>query len=336
MSPAPHRIVKDVMAAVRAEAEQGRSFVRIDVRNFFPSILHNRLDSELKRFHLDPLVRALCMNAVRTPTGAKVPSNGVGVPQGLSISGALAAIYMATFDVTQKSRHSGYYRYVDDILVICQTVEAAKVLDQVTRSLNSRGLKAHKLNVAGKTEIAPLSDGIDYLGYRLCYGKVSIRKSSYNRMYKNLLKVITDFRYRKNFKRTLFRLNLKITGCIVDEKRRGWMMFFSQTEDMSQLKRLDIFVQNQLKRVGFPEDQLPIIARFVKSCYEIRFNLEQTKYIPDFNSFTQAEKIDVIAALSDHSPAELQTWEIEAIENEFSRLISREVHDLETDVGAVS
>lgn len=332
----PHAMVKDVVRVIRAGDQDSKVFLRIDVKDFFPSVAHPILNRELRGFDLTSNVRDLCMAAIRTPTGDKAAEALRGVPQGLSISGALAALYMLKFDASQRARGRAYFRYVDDILFVCEKNEAEYLLQEVGRKLKARGLLIHPKGVAGKTEISPVSDGIDFLGYSICIDRVSIRKSSYNRMFKNILKVITNYRYRKNVSRLLFRLNVKITGCIVDNGRRGWMMFFSYTQNVSQLAFLDRFVRDQLDRVGFPPERLPDVKKFVKSYHEIRNNLAETSYIPNFDKYSLAQKIETITVMTNRSEGEVSNWELEAIDVEFTKIIAHEVRDLERDVGNIS
>jgi hypothetical protein len=241
---------------------------------------------------------------------------------------------MLRFDAIQRRKYENYFRYVDDILLICKTSTADETLKAIGRSLSStRGLVIHKKGVAGKTEISPVVEGVDFLGYRICPDKVSIRDSSFRRMFKNILKVITEYRYRQDTDRLVFRLNLKITGCTVDGRRRGWMMFFSHTEDMSQLSHLDAFVKQQLNRVDVPRKEQQRIKRFIKAYHEIRYNITLTGYIPNLDKFTRADKVEAVAALSPYSIEEVANWEDEYLDLEFSRRMSKEVHDLEQDVG---
>lgn len=335
VGPSPHSLVHEVVSAIRQNS-QNQSFVRIDVKNFFPSILHHRLENELSYHGIDERMRQLCMNAIKTPTGDKLSPNERGVPQGLSISGALSSLFMLRFDILHQKKRQHFFRYVDDILIICPTSHAKNELKFVSSSLSRRGLKAHAIGTEGKTEIRPISEGIDFLGYHISIGQVSIRKSSFQRMFKNVLKVITDYRYRRDADKTLFRLNLKVSGCQVDGKRRGWMMFFSQTEDLNQLQFLDRFVKQQLGRVGFPADRITEAKRFVKSYHEIRFNLDASSYVPNFDTFSQQQKVATIATLTDHTPEEVMAWNIENIDAEFNRLISKEIQGLEQDVGSPS
>lgn len=332
----PHALVRDVAKTIRSGDQSSKSFVRVDVRDFFPSISHLILRRELKHFGFHDTIVDLCLNAVRTPTGSISDPSLRGVPQGLSVSGALSALYMLRFDDRRLKEGNPYFRYVDDILLICDSKDAEGVLEVIGRNLRSRGLIAHKKGVAGKTEILPVTDGIDFLGYRIAIEQISVRSSSYKRMFKNLLKVLTDFRYRRDIDKLIFRINLKITGCIVDSRRRGWMMFFSHTENLQQLARLDAFVQKILGKVNFPADQRSEIKRFVKSWHEIRFRLAESDYVPNFDKYDHQAKSAAVAALSGKTLAEVLAMDVTTVEARFSRLISREVHDLEQDVGSPS
>jgi len=332
----PHTLIKMAVNKIRDGDQASNVFLRLDVRDFFPSISHKILQRELRRVGIIPEVQKLCMAAVANSTGNEKEPQIRGVPQGLSISNALAALYMQRFDEEQFDRSHAYFRYVDDILFICHSSQAEELLKVVSRKLSARGLKIHPKGVAGKTEISPVTGGIDFLGYRICVDEVSIRESSYERMFTNLQRVFTDFRYRHDVNRTIFRLNLKISGCIVDGRRRGWMMFFSYTECMSQLRYLDVHVSKQLSRVGFPPTKQAAIKRFVKSYYEIRFNLDATTYIPNFDKYNEGQMIEVISIMTDRKNEELMTWNIERIHSEFGRIISHEVQDLERDVGSPS
>lgn len=332
----PHALVSGVVKSIRDGDQSQKSFVRVDVRDFFPSLSHSILRRELSHFKFTKTISDLCMQAASTPTGQTNKAPTRGVPQGLSVSGALAALYMLRFDSKQVEIGQSYFRYVDDILLICDSKDADENLKKIGRKLKSRGLIIHNKGVAGKTEISPVSDGVDFLGYRISIDKVSIRSSSFHRMFKNILKVITDYRYRRDESKLIFRLNLKITGCRVDGKRRGWMMFFSHTEDMQQLSHLDNFVKTQLRRVGFPEGSLPHVKKFVKSYHEIRFGMDSTLYIPNFDGYTHEQKAEVVASLSGRDVSAVLAMDLQAVETEFSRLLSREVHDLEQDVGSPS
>ena len=59
------------------------------------------------------------------------------MPQGLSISNILANIYLNDFDKENNSKDDyKYFRYVDDIFILCNSEEKAKeILRKLTRKL---------------------------------------------------------------------------------------------------------------------------------------------------------------------------------------------------------
>lgn len=331
----PHTLINEIISRVR-HLDTSFSYIRIDVKDFYPSIKHNILENELRVVGLEDFVINLCMKAVQTPTGDKETPTSRGIPQGLSVSNALAQIYMKRFDELRKKEGLVYFRYVDDILCIAPSVQAEQILKRIVRGLNRNGLMAHPIGSSGKTEIKSVSEGVEFLGYSIKTDRISVRKSSYDKMFRNLNKVITEYKYGKNLERLIYRINLKITGCIFGDKRRGWMMFFSRTENISQLRYLDNFVIKQLNKNEFPKDRIYQIRSFVKSYYEIRFNMEKTNYIPNFNEYSESQKIDAISILTRNNKNEISTWNIQYIDETFNKVISREVMDLEQDVGGVS
>lgn len=74
----------------------------------------------------------------------------------------------------------------------------------------------------------------------------------------------------------------------------------------------------------------------MKSYHEIRFNINDTNYIPNLDKMSLEEKIKIISILKGVTDVEIYTWSIESIENEFMKLLAKEFSELEQDVGAVS
>ncbi|HJP67698.1 MAG TPA: reverse transcriptase domain-containing protein [Sphingomicrobium sp.] len=336
VSPPPHSYVKSITETVRTAAKPV-SFVRVDVRDFFPSIEHARLLEILKDHGAEPFLVGLIRDAISTPTGISRNESKLrfkGVPQGLSISNLLSSMYMRSVD--EGANEGKYSRYVDDILVVCPSHREARVFKDVVLRLQEIGLDAHSPGTEGKSEIKRAAEGIEYLGYRIHPKCVSIRKSSYRKMFTNALRVLTDYRYKQKLSPLLFRLNLKITGCIVDGKRRGWLMFFAQTEDVAQLQYLDRFVARQLKRVGAANvrDQ---VKRFVKTYHEIRYKGSDSAYIPNFDNFDMEQKTSFVSLMTGTPVDDLRGTPHAYLDEQFELLLSREIEDLEEDViGAIS
>lgn len=308
------------------------AFVRIDIQDFYPSIRHDvlirKVRSKVRKQQLIHLIRL----AISNPTFG-VKSDGKGVPQGLSVSNILATIYLNSVDRKFETKYP-YFRYVDDILVICKADEALSIFTEIKAEIEALELSCHRLGNTGKSQISPVVKGIEYLGFHLTPSKISVRPSSYTRMLENLLAVLTDYKYaaKKNEDRLIWRLNLKITGCIYNANRYGWVFFFSQIDDLRQLGRLDHFVTTQMNERGLGHLRSNV-TKFLRSYHEIRLNLHETKYIPKFDEFKLA---DIIKELSKAEGNPVEHYESSLTEQEirkkFTRLINRQTRLLELDL----
>ncbi|MER9825125.1 RNA-directed DNA polymerase [Mesorhizobium sp. M0115] len=328
---APHYYVGEIAEFIKPLTDE-YSFIQLDIKDFYPSILHESLLSRLRQRIRSRAILNLVLKAIRTPTGNRVGDgvNTRGVPQGLSVSNILSSIYMTKFDQMAQSRFT-YFRYVDDIVVICKSVEAKRKFKSIYNSLEKIGLSSHELVEGSKTKIVPVSKGIEYLGYKIKPGAISVRSSSYRRMIDNIISVITLAKYSANNNKIFSRLNIKISGCIFNGKRMGWMFFFSLTDDVSQLKRLDAFVSREWSALGLDKYGKP--KKFVKAYYEIRFNMNSTKYIPKFDDYTNEQKIKLIADMDFFGDdSVVRSWTQERINKRFLQIVKKEVAELEKDV----
>ena len=283
---------------------------------------------------IDQRAISIVENAITNCTGepAKgVKCNSRGVPQGLSISNILSSIYLLDFDREWKAQ-GNFWRYVDDILVISRSDKSSSIFKKLSTDLMKLDLKAHPL-VEGslKSDIVQISKGIDYLGYNISPDNLSVRKSSYKKMYENIMKVFTTLKYSRDLEKFLVKLNLKITGCIFNKKRKGWIFFFSQTENISQLKRLDLFILDCCSKYA-PELDTNKLKKFTRALYEIKYDFNESKYFPRFDEYNDEQKLQFISLMTGRSIVELQAMDIELFEALFARTVEREVSVLEEDV----
>ncbi|ADE85021.1 RNA-directed DNA polymerase [Rhodobacter capsulatus] len=332
----PHSIVRDALGIIRGEFGEFY-YVRLDIQEFFPSIDHDILMRLLRRrIRYRPILH-LVKDAIRTPTGVKKSEgslNQVGIPQGLSISSALASIYLADMDEELSSLCSGrYFRYVDDVLFVCKPSEAEEIARRATEILQKkRKISCHPVGTGGKSVIVPGAQGIDYIGYHFSPGLLRVRTSSVR---KYLGVMVTEFSKCKQAGLAgsrLWRLNLRITGCIFDGKRIGWMFFFSQTEDVSQLKRIDAFIKS---RAGLVSGQAEAsrVKRLVRAYHEIKYNLHGTKYIPNFDKYGLEDKRRDICLLAPHLfSARVESMTADEINAAFRTCINKEISDIEKDL----
>jgi hypothetical protein len=82
---------------------------------------------------------------VKTPFKQRIKyDNKMGVPQGLSISGLLAEIYM--FDLVQKytnNQNMKFFRYVDDILIFCNKNDMEEIKSSLKSDFEQLKLQIH-------------------------------------------------------------------------------------------------------------------------------------------------------------------------------------------------
>lgn len=329
----PHEYTKKIVQAIEGN-KNDISFVRLDIKNFYPSVNHQILLDKLAKGGLEQRGVALVESAIQTATGKSQPAqaNTGGVPQGLSISNILASIYFADFD-KKWSKKVNYFRYVDDILILAETSSANKVLENVFADLKSSLLlDAHEPTTggSGKTTIRTLTQGVDYLGYSISAGPLRVREKSYRKVFEAIVKICTRHKYDSNDPRFLWKLNLRITGCTFHERSIGWAFYFRQMEDMAQLHRLDVFVRQMLKKYGRPELADRVMS-FVKAHREIRYNRADTNYIPNFDTFTLGDMVQTVALLTKETEEEVGLKTRAEIEKQFFNLIKKQAVQLEQE-----
>ncbi len=155
------RAIEESVHAISADAPQQTYVLRLDIRQFFDQIVHDKLLGMLDGLVGTGLVTSLLREQLR----CWAPSPGRGIPQGAPLSPALANLYLADLDAAFEHREDVLLvRYLDDLLVLVdgsQTCPQA-VLAEINAHLDSLSLD---LNV-DKTSIGPLDRGFVFLGLR--------------------------------------------------------------------------------------------------------------------------------------------------------------------------
>jgi RNA-directed DNA polymerase len=328
----PHVYIKDLKQRLLSASDDD-CFVRIDIKDFYPTIDHKKLMARLRTKVRSKQAISLVKSAIETSC-KKESVRTRGIPQGLSISNHLSNLLLV--DLDQQFSHefgaNNYFRYVDDVLVIAHKDETEARFSRVEKVLKRRRLQVHPLDgEKGKSLINSVAEGVDYLGFRISPARISVRRSSLRRMYETVSSVITSAKYNKNLGRMCFKLDIKITGCILGEKRFGWLYFFQQMDDVSQLVQLDAFVTRMLKRIrDVPQGYIP--KRFVKAYHEIRYNSDKTTYIPNFDENSREEKIRVLIQLAPSKYQKIENEKDEEIDRIFFLEMSRITSELERDL----
>jgi len=347
------RLPQHVVAEIRKELASGKYkyFLKLDVRNFYPSIDHSVLSSILRTRVRKNIIRQLIVDAIETQTVAypdkSKESASKGVPQGLAISNILAEIYLHKFDKFMLDiRDVVYFRYVDDILILSKNKPEQLYQKVSAELLNTYKLTVHELNNKGKSKSGLTVENFNFLGYEFCNGLARVKPESIHRLESSLAKIFTAYKYRKDAipkalppeqrkkqknKAKLicrWRLNLRISGCVFDKIRRGWVFYFSQIDEqsLSQLHDLDSTVQSLAKRFKFSPANL---KSFVRIFHESKRGNLLHRFIPDFDTVSIEEQREILGMYGVESINKMTDAQINQA---FRRRIRKETSELEQDI----
>jgi len=327
----PQNVVRQVKNAL--SSGKYTAFIKLDVKGFYQSIDHDVLIHQLKSKISEPEILTEIIASITTPTVEKTSDNNPnvkGVPQGLSISNILAAIYLGEVVQKLKGRDFAYFRYVDDILILCTKEQAESIAKEVIGEFASIGLTVHDPEGASeKSKIGEIcKEAFSYLGYRFESGRVTVRQESLDRLRESLTSIFTAYKYskKKEQKFLKWRLDLRIGGCIFERKRKGWLFFFSEIDDLQLLHELDHFIEKLCKR--FQVEIKP--KSFVRAFYQIKHHIYETRYIPNYDKYSNDDMKEI---LKDYFGFEnLDKMTTRQIEYHFKKKVSKQVKDLETDL----
>ncbi|OUE18233.1 Reverse transcriptase (RNA-dependent DNA polymerase) [Clavibacter michiganensis] len=339
----PQTLVSEVITAL--ESDSWTYFVKLDIRDFYPSIDHEYLRAALALHVKDKGVVNTYMKAVRTPTvprGATRPTHKVtkGVPQGLAVSNGLAELTMEVVDrYLASSPDFTAFRFVDDILILTHEPFENRITAEVRKLAGLAGLKVHdEASGKGKHAKGPVRDGFDFLGYQFEWPRITVRQGSVTKIESRITRAFTAYKYaldrnpeseeyaKRAKARLKWHLDLVITGFTLDKKRIGWLAYFSQIRNQHLLKHLDSLVER--KSLRFKVSELEF-KTFVRS-YRAVASRKPNTYIPDFDSVTHEEMVRVMTEVFGMNDVDrLAPDEVRA---RFVRKIKRISKDLEADV----
>jgi retron-type reverse transcriptase len=178
------RTGKGRMAALlraRQFARRQTFFLRLDVRKYFDSIPHDELLARLERRFKDGRLLALFARIVRSFRGEL----GHGVPIGSLTSQHLANFYLGWFDrfVKETLRIKAYVRYMDDMVLWCETTAEVKDALDAGRTFLRGELR---LEFKASPYWNRTHHGMDFLGCRVFNGRLTLNARSRRRFGRQL------------------------------------------------------------------------------------------------------------------------------------------------------
>ena len=246
----PSRGCREAVARVEELLGQGHIWcVDLDFQSYFDSIPHDRLNELLRQRIVDGSVLALLEQCLKA--GVLEEMNGWepterGSPQGSVISPLLANVYLNPLDHEMVRRGWETVRYADDLVVLCQTQEAAEAALAYLRQWAAEAqLTVHPT----KTRIVNVQDqGFDFLGWHFSRHKRWPRKKSQEKL-------------REKLRPLTKRTNGRSLGAIIARVNpilRGWHGYFCDSHptglrgpDGWLRRRLRAMLRKRQKRPGY-------------------------------------------------------------------------------------
>lgn len=174
------------LAVVRCQeyAKKIPFFLKCDIRKFFESIDHQVLKGILSRKFKDK--RLLELFNVIIDHAVPGSSPGRGLPIGNLTSQHFANFYLGEIDhfIKDHLRIKSYLRYMDDFISFAENKDD---LHSLLGRIESYARNELKLELKAKvTTIAPVTEGVPFLGFRIYPGVIRLKRENLVRMRKKI------------------------------------------------------------------------------------------------------------------------------------------------------
>ncbi len=189
-----HLAAKNVQNELRRlERLPGKTyFLSMDISKFFYRVDHDverriyeRTFKDRKLLDLLDVIRKANGENYGIPIGdhfyEQERESGIGMAIGDLLSQLRAGVFLNEADqfIKHEMRVGSFYRYMDDFLIFSKCKKELRgILEEVELFLNFE----MNLQLNNKTTIAPVSGGVDFVGYRIWPTHKKVRKSTAKRM----------------------------------------------------------------------------------------------------------------------------------------------------------
>jgi len=226
----------------------GRWIVDADIADFFGTISHERLVALVAERVADSKVLGLLWQMLTAGAlrDGVFESAVAGTPQGGVISPLISNVYLHVFD--ERMARAGFQvtRYADDWLAVCRTREEAERALASARAVleGDLGLRLHP----EKTRIVHVSQGFEFLGYKIGLGKGLRFKSGGIGLYaiprqrsidrfKDKVRALTRRRISVPLEELIRTLNPVI---------RGWGLYYRKANVRRLFNRLNMWIVRRI------------------------------------------------------------------------------------------
>lgn len=251
-----YKAIKDFRKAIN-EFPGGYCTYKVDMKDYFDNIDHKILMKLFNDIFHDGKLALLIKVFLKQfrLDGNDLNRNKKGVIQGVAISAHLANLYLADLDNKMENNGTKYFRVGDDIIVLNQDENKIReIAEHIEKFLTTkRNLPINR----EKTKIYKYNESFDYLGYEIQGHTIRIAKRNCERMKQKirgkLNKKITA--HIKETKVAQKELLTEIVRLIFPGNKLPdhimWLRYFLLTNDVSQIKSLDNFIENRIRVTYF-------------------------------------------------------------------------------------
>lgn len=229
---------KKAIGRVEHSLKAARSVMTADVDNFFDSIDHSILESQLAERIKDDRLLTLIRLWITTDSihDSRLQKRNIGIPQGGPVSPILSNIYLSPFDRFMVGLGRAYIRYADNFIVFSENKnELVEIFNRAVDYLG-RNLKL-RLNEATPV-IRTEEEGFDFLGIHFQNGKRTIADS----MFTKALKEPDELR-RRHRKDSLERLRDHWNKMV-----QSWRFYYGPYDVAEQFSSLRQELQKNLRQ----------------------------------------------------------------------------------------
>jgi len=244
--PSPAKVIESFRASIINFKDP--VVLRTDIQSFYDSVPRQKVIDLAVGLGLNEFTVKLLKNwsdnlTARQPwvSGSDGDYKINGLPQGLSISASLSELWAKQLDTIFQEKYR-YFRYVDDIAILCESIEEATLLLQkINHEVSQLGLKLS----ANKTDILKLSSGVTWLGLTHFPDKIIVDQSRVDRWLKRFIKIHKNTSHtireangatdaQKIIDEFLLEINSELKG--KTSTRTSW---YAEVEDFGQWKTMD-------------------------------------------------------------------------------------------------
>jgi len=228
------KYLRKIMSQAYEEYLDSAYICKIDIKNYFGSINHDVAKKAVEKRIDNQWARDYVFNLIDSFDG--VMEKGVGIGLGSQISQLLALTVLDDLDhkIKEEFGVKYYIRYMDDFILICKSKKHAQdCLSKVTDELTALQLKVSPK----KTYIAPLSQSINFLGF-----KYQLHKDGFVSLSVLSAKAGKE---RRKLKRQLARFPVEQ----VDDSFRSWKANVKQGTSYKFVQKMNAFYYYNRRKV---------------------------------------------------------------------------------------